>query len=152
MSMAGSPTLSLSAVPGSFPFQTKYITLPLDVTVQFGAETDTGSTAQRRVASPTNGWFSPQKLSGDSSVLPLPLSSVHSEVWWDGINVYIRDLDTPFGTYLNGDKVTGARTIRSGDIIVRLHSIVPGLYGLSLPAPRVSALKLLATAIHQDTF
>ncbi|KAG6899251.1 hypothetical protein C0993_011953 [Termitomyces sp. T159_Od127] len=118
--MAGSPTLSLSAVPGSFPFQTKYITLPLDVTIKLGAETDTDPMAQRRVASPTNGWFSPQKSSGDSSVSPLPLSSFHSEVWWDGLNVYIRDLDSPFGTYLNSDRITGARTIRSGDIIVRL--------------------------------
>lgn len=89
MSMARNPTLCLSAVSGSFPFQTKYITLPLDVTIKLGAETDSDSMAQRRVGSPTNGWFSPEKLSGDSSVLPLPLSYIHSEVWWDGLNVSI---------------------------------------------------------------
>ncbi|KNZ73625.1 hypothetical protein J132_10571 [Termitomyces sp. J132] len=72
---------------------------------------------QRRVASPTNGWFTSQKLGGETPVLPLPLSSVHSEVWWDGLNIYIRDLDTPFGTYLNNIRLTGTKTIQSGDII-----------------------------------
>ncbi|KAG6910745.1 hypothetical protein DXG01_008277 [Tephrocybe rancida] len=116
MTYVGSPTFSLAAVSGSFPFQTKYIALPLDVTVTLGAEVDSDS-GRKRVSSPMNGWFAPQKLGGGSPISPLPLSSSHSEVWWDGVEVYIRDLDTPFGTYVNNVKVTGTRVIRAGDVI-----------------------------------
>ncbi|KAG6844864.1 hypothetical protein H0H87_002987 [Tephrocybe sp. NHM501043] len=117
MSFVKNPTLSLSSVPGSFPFQTKYIPLPLNVTVTLGSEVDDNS-GQKRITSATNGWFAPQTLGGGSPISPLPLSSLHSQVWWDGLEVYIRDLDSPFGTYVNNIKVTGTRIIRAGDIIV----------------------------------
>ncbi|KAG6836796.1 hypothetical protein H0H93_003042 [Arthromyces matolae] len=123
MSIANIPTLSLSAISGSFPFQTKYITLPLGAVIILGAEVDADSN-QRRVASPSNGWFAPQKLGGGSSISPLPLSSSHTQVWWDGSGVYIRDLDTPFGTYINNSRITGTRVVRSGDIIT-LGSQIP---------------------------
>ncbi|KAF8067979.1 hypothetical protein FPV67DRAFT_1652877 [Lyophyllum atratum] len=120
MSVTGNtPMLSLSAVSGSFPFQTKYIPLSLDVRVTLGAEVDSDS-GKTRAAAPTNGWFAPQRpsrTSGAPAVSPLPLSSSHCAVWWDGQQVHIRDLDSPFGTYVNDLKIEKTTALKSGDII-----------------------------------
>ncbi|KAG6827445.1 hypothetical protein H0H92_011742 [Tricholoma furcatifolium] len=124
MSFTSAPTLSLTAVPGSFPFHTKFIALPYGSTVYLGSEVDADGPRTKRVAAQTNGWFAPQQIGGGSPVSPLPLSSMHSEVWWDGVEVYIRDLDSPFGTYVNNVKVTGTRVIRPGDVIT-LGSKIP---------------------------
>ncbi|KAG6852926.1 hypothetical protein C0991_008133 [Blastosporella zonata] len=138
MSIAKNPTLSLSAISDSFPFQTKYISLPQNVTIPLGAEVDSDS-GRTRVASATNGWFAPQKLGGGSAISPLPLSSSHANVWWDGLEVYLRDIDSPFGTYVNNVKVTGTRVIRAGDIIVRVPLVIP--LDLTSGPSRVSAPK-----------
>ncbi|KAF5383240.1 hypothetical protein D9615_004865 [Tricholomella constricta] len=118
MSVMGSPMLSLTAAVGSFPFQTKYIPMSRDVRIKLGAEVDADS-GQTRSATQTNGWFAPQRsrVAEGSPVSPLPLSSSHSEFWWDGQQVYIRDLDSPFGTYVNDVKIKKAVVLSSGDII-----------------------------------
>ncbi|GLB39012.1 putative FHA domain containing protein [Lyophyllum shimeji] len=117
--------LSLSAVAGSFPFPTKYIPLSLNVKITLGAAVDADS-GQTRDASPTNGWFAPQRpprSSGGSPVSPLPLSPSHSVVWWDGQQVYIRDLDSPFGTYVNDVKIKTTKALKTNDMI-RLGSSI----------------------------
>ncbi|KAG5653303.1 hypothetical protein H0H81_001263 [Sphagnurus paluster] len=120
MSVTGStPMLNLSPVSGSFPFVSKYIPMSRDVPVTLGAQVDAES-GQSRAATETNGWFAPQRASrsnGGSAVSPLPLSSKHSEVWWDGIQIYIRDLDSPFGTYLNELRINGTKVLKTGDIV-----------------------------------
>lgn len=117
--MGNTPMLSLSAVSESFPFATKYIPLTLDVKITLGAVVDADS-GQTRVASATNGWFAPQRpprTSGGLAVSPLPLSASHSVVWWDGQQVWIRDLDSPFGTYVNDVKIKTTKVLKTNDII-----------------------------------
>lgn len=84
LSNTGTPTLSLSPVSGSFPFQLKYIPFLIhDSKIILGWEPpDTGSGT--RPTSPSNSWFAP---SSPSFISPLPVSSSHCEVWWDGRQV-----------------------------------------------------------------
>lgn len=45
--------------------------------------------------------------------------------------VYIRDLDSPFGTFVNGVKITTDTLLRQGDVLVCLDRAVlqlPGTY------------------------
>jgi pSer/pThr/pTyr-binding forkhead associated (FHA) protein len=48
--------------------------------------------------------------------------------------VYIRDLDSPFGTFVNGVKITTDTLLQQGDVFVCLNRAVlqfPGTYLLS---------------------
>ena len=69
------PTISLSAVEGSYPFQTKYISLSNKIT--FGSLDGGSAKGSVRRASISNGWFSSKDVNGG----PLTLSAAHAEVW-----------------------------------------------------------------------
>lgn len=90
------PSLNLSAVSGSFPFQSKSIPLSQNQKITLGSEVMETDTGERRTAAMTNGWFAakhPIRITGigggsaPPAVSPLPLSSRHSEIWWDGQQV-----------------------------------------------------------------
>lgn len=82
--LSNTPTLSLSQLSGSFPFQPKYIPfLTCDVKIILGSEPPATGSGTSPAALASNGWFVPNS----SSVLPIPVSTSHSEVWWDGRQV-----------------------------------------------------------------
>ncbi|KAF8997760.1 hypothetical protein BDQ17DRAFT_1362968 [Cyathus striatus] len=120
--LSGLPIVSFAPVTGSFRFDTKRISLARGVRVILGSENvDTG-----HVASPQNGWFAARPTADDSigNVSPLPLSSSHVELRVNNGQVVIRDLDSPFGTFVNNVKITAETTLNDGDI-VRLGSPIP---------------------------
>ncbi|KAF8189303.1 hypothetical protein BJ912DRAFT_377316 [Pholiota molesta] len=121
------PTLTLFSVSGSFPFQTKHLPLSPGSKITLGSTEGTAGTRQSiHVAATNNGWF-PPKQTGDSTippVSPLPLSSSHAEVWLDGGNVYVRDLDSAFGTFVNGLRIAKSNPLKTGDTIT-LGSRIP---------------------------
>ncbi|KAF9482732.1 hypothetical protein BDN70DRAFT_403502 [Pholiota conissans] len=122
------PTLTLFSVSGSFPFQTKHLPLSTGTKVTLGStEGPSGGARQpARVAANNNGWF-PPKHTGNSTVppvSPLPLSSSHAEVWMDSGIVYIRDLESAFGTFVNGLRITQNTPLKTGDTIT-LGSRIP---------------------------
>ncbi|EPQ53451.1 hypothetical protein GLOTRDRAFT_28396, partial [Gloeophyllum trabeum ATCC 11539] len=77
-----------------------------------------------RVASPSNGWFPPLDDSGretggglgDSE--DLPLSPAHAELWAENGHVYIRDLGSKHGTYVNDVRITGPSPLKTDDILI----------------------------------
>ncbi|KAF9029108.1 hypothetical protein BDZ89DRAFT_1065633 [Hymenopellis radicata] len=105
------PIISLSPASGSYPFQTKYI--PLSSTKHVLGSVEGGGKTPRK-ASTGNGWFASKT---DSAATPLTLSAVHAEVWMESGQVYLRDLDSAFGTYVNGAKVRSAVTLKTGDTL-----------------------------------
>ncbi|KAF8954894.1 hypothetical protein BDZ97DRAFT_1862375 [Flammula alnicola] len=115
------PTLTLSPASGTFPFQTKSLSLPSGTKIILGSTeaSSAGSQQPARVPSATNGWFPPKQTEDASipSVSPLPLSSSHAEVWCDGGKVYIRDLESAFGTFVNGLRITKDTILKAGDTI-----------------------------------
>ncbi|KDQ25302.1 hypothetical protein PLEOSDRAFT_1090002 [Pleurotus ostreatus PC15] len=115
--LSSSPMLNLAAATGSFPFPTKFIALPPDAKVTLGLEQPAATSSRK--AENMNGWF-PHKqpsASGSNPIAPLPLSTAHAEVWSQGGKIFIRDLDSPFGTYVNDIKITGPTQLKRGDII-----------------------------------
>ncbi|KIM42424.1 hypothetical protein M413DRAFT_444842 [Hebeloma cylindrosporum] len=93
-----SPTVTLSPASGTFPFP---------------------STCGWRVPCSSNGWFPPKDTEDNAipSVSPLPLSSSHAEIWQDGGKIYIRDLESAFGTFVNGLRISKGTVLKTGDTI-----------------------------------
>jgi len=114
------PSVTFSPASGTFPFQVKTISLPSGIKIILGStETISGSRQPARVPSSSNGWF-PQKETEDTtipSVSPLPLSSSHAEIWCDNGKVYIRDLESAFGTFVNGLRISKSISLKTGDTI-----------------------------------
>ena len=46
------------------------------------------------------------------------LSSMHCMIYMNNKNIYIKDLDSTNGTYLNGKKLKGSQILSKGDIIL----------------------------------
>ncbi|CAA7268318.1 unnamed protein product [Cyclocybe aegerita] len=121
-----STTLKLSPAAGTFPFAAKAITLAAGTRVTLGSTEMTGAGGPPRTATSANGWFAPKRTEDITlpDVSPLPLSPSHAEVWTDGGKVYIRDLDTAFGTFVNGTRILIATALNTGDTI-SLGSRIP---------------------------
>ncbi|KDQ60396.1 hypothetical protein JAAARDRAFT_32794 [Jaapia argillacea MUCL 33604] len=121
----GTPMLTLIASSEGSSFSPRYIPLPPSIRVTLGRELLVGDAqSPARIGSPTNGWLSPirdQKPSAANVQIkdsdPLPLCPRHAEVWAENHKVYIRDLASKHGTYVNDSKITGATALKSGDII-----------------------------------
>lgn len=79
------PMLALQAKSGSFPFTSKYIPLPSNITTVLGSaaqDTNDGVTCGNRRATSTNGWFAPRRFQdSDNPVSPISLSPNHAEIW-----------------------------------------------------------------------
>ncbi|KAG7448939.1 uncharacterized protein BT62DRAFT_653610 [Guyanagaster necrorhizus] len=110
--MSSSPVLNLTSVSGGFPFQTKQISMAGKVKVLLGAVEGSATT---RKAGSTNGYFAPKSQTSDS---PLTLSVNHAEVWLENGRIYIRDLDSPFGTFVNDVRIESNFALKTGDILV----------------------------------
>ncbi|PFH49368.1 hypothetical protein AMATHDRAFT_63324 [Amanita thiersii Skay4041] len=112
--------LGLMPLAESFQFEAKRIPLPLDSRVLLGSQdTDTPRDPPKH-PSTSNGYI-PSKRSatkGGEPITPLCLSPSHAEAWLRGNQVIFRDLESPFGTFVN-DKKLGVEEIslKTGDII-----------------------------------
>ncbi|KAH9477673.1 Vacuolar protein sorting-associated protein 64 [Psilocybe cubensis] len=109
-------TIGLSPAPGTFPFTAKNIPISSTKVILGSIEvTEPGKAA--RIPSTNNGWFPPKSTDSVTGVSPLPLSSSHAYIWCDGGKVYIRDLDSAFGTFVNGMRISNDTVLKSGDTI-----------------------------------
>ncbi|TFK23515.1 hypothetical protein FA15DRAFT_757195 [Coprinopsis marcescibilis] len=112
--------ISVTLVPqsGSFCYAAKRLELTSTPLI-LGAESSDRS--QHPPASQTNGWFkgiiSEDPIKPD--ILPLSLSERHAQIWFSSTDsrVYIQDLSSAFGTFLNGSRITQPTALKSGDII-----------------------------------
>ncbi|KAF9577304.1 hypothetical protein BGW38_007584, partial [Lunasporangiospora selenospora] len=87
-----SPILVLEPVNNTFML--KSLELPDQTKVKIGRQTGVAT-----APNPTNGYF-------DSRVL----SRIHAEVWSEGNKVYLRDLKSSNGTFLNGRRLCPENT------------------------------------------
>ncbi|KAF5380768.1 hypothetical protein D9757_007110 [Collybiopsis confluens] len=121
MDLIPPPMLALQSKPASFPFASKYIPLPSNARTVLGSQVDdnTGVMFGNRNLASTNGWFATRRPANSQPlwVSPITLSLNHAEIWCDNGQIYIRDLDSAFGTFVNGVKITGATVLNSGDTL-----------------------------------
>ncbi|KAJ4466821.1 hypothetical protein C8J55DRAFT_526434 [Lentinula edodes] len=116
------PMLALQAKPGSFPFASKYVPLPHNFQAILGSQvqdTNTGPTSSNRSATSTNGWFAPlSPVDGQGApVSPISLSPNHAQIWSTNGQIFIRDLESAFGTYVNGTRISGDVALADNDTL-----------------------------------
>ncbi|KAJ3761178.1 hypothetical protein EV361DRAFT_788271 [Lentinula raphanica] len=113
--------LALKAKPESFPFASKYIPLPANFQTILGSQlkdTNAGPTSANRSATSTNGWFAPLiPLDGRPPVSSLSLSPEHAQIWCSNGIIYIQDLGSAFGTYVNGSRISGDVALKDDDTL-----------------------------------
>ena len=123
------PTPFPPAHPSSYPalylfplndsFVPKHISLANGQRVKIGRQTNAKTVPGER-----NGYF-------DSKVL----SRQHAEVWEDGGKIYIKDVKSSNGTFINGERLSqeGVESdpfeLKTDDIVVRHISIIPYFRG-----------------------
>lgn len=135
------PMLALQAKAGSFPFASKYIPLPANVKAVLGSvvqDTNDGATSGNRSATSTNGWFAPRRFQDSPNpISPISLSPNHAEIWsrngqvsrsssilgwlltvYFSMKIFIKDLNSPFGTYVNGMRINGTVALKNDDTLV----------------------------------
>ncbi|PBL02194.1 hypothetical protein ARMGADRAFT_1071686 [Armillaria gallica] len=88
------------------------------VRVLLGAVEGSSTTRQ---GSSTNGYFAPRSQTSES---PLTLSVNHAEVWLENGRIYIRDLESPFGTFINDVKINTDFALKTGDILALGKTLV----------------------------
>lgn len=49
---------------------------------------------------------------------------MHARIWSDGSKVFLRDIETAFGTYVNDVRITQDVELKSGDVVT-LGSKIP---------------------------
>ncbi len=64
----------------------------------------------------------PGKTIGQGSVNDIVIdkdgvNGFHADIQVDGDSVSITDINTPSGTFVNGDKISGPTNLRAGDVI-----------------------------------
>ncbi|KAK1225974.1 hypothetical protein PQX77_011042 [Marasmius sp. AFHP31] len=127
MSIISPAFLSLQPTSSSFPFQAKFIPIQGNMRITIGAQAQDAPGRPARRAAPTNGIFSPIPSTTDGApVLPITLDSRHVEAWIGANNIlYIRDLGTGYGTFVNGVKLEAHHdyALQRGDILVRTFRI-----------------------------
>jgi pSer/pThr/pTyr-binding forkhead associated (FHA) protein len=84
----------------------------------------------------------------DDNTFPIPEASVsshHCEIFLQGEQVVVKDLNSTNGTFINGDKVTGEATLKPGQILrlgqVELRLEVAGATPAPAPAAPAPAKK-----------
>ncbi|KAG2179183.1 hypothetical protein INT43_002033 [Umbelopsis isabellina] len=88
--MSGTPKATINLLPQHGSFQPKILDLLDDVHVKIGRQTSAKS-----APGPNNGYF-------DSKVL----SRTHAEVWYEQGKVYIKDVKSSNGTFINGVRLS----------------------------------------------
>ncbi len=132
--------INLQCLPESFQFEPKWIPLPSTSRVLLGSVNRETVVDPERIATTSNGFFPPimPTNKGAEPITPLALSANHAEIWVKDhqvglfpsspahrckiysptLQVMLRDLDSPFGTFVNGTKVAGETVLKTGDVIV----------------------------------
>ncbi|TFL00763.1 hypothetical protein BDV98DRAFT_568669 [Pterulicium gracile] len=131
--LTSSLILQLSATPDSYPFSSRFIPIQKNMSpVVLGTGGTSSSSGRQTPASPTrscsphisappdarNGWFTPAERDQSG---PIPVGAQHAEILVKDGEVCIRDLESGFGTYVNGARLqsNGQPTpLRKGDVIV----------------------------------
>ncbi|KAK7438866.1 hypothetical protein VKT23_017792 [Stygiomarasmius scandens] len=121
MSIPAPPMINLKATTGSFPFQEKYIFPPgpgfPPLILGLQVHPIHGQLASRR-ALPTNGYFGQIVSASGSLVSPIPLGANHAQVWTSNGQIFIVDTDSPFGTYINEERLDKTpRALKTGDVL-----------------------------------
>lgn len=88
--MSGTPKATINLLPQHGSFQPKILDLLDGVHVKIGRQTSAKS-----APGPNNGYF-------DSKVL----SRTHAEVWYERGKVYIKDVKSSNGTFINGVRLS----------------------------------------------
>lgn len=103
-------SVKLAPAQGSFPFEPKALTFTSE-----GPSVMLGVPPPKTRVSPSshNGLFAPLH----NTILPLTLAVTHAELYLEGNKVVIRDLDSPFGTFVNGQQIREAAPLKVGDVI-----------------------------------
>jgi len=111
--------INLQCLPESFQFEPKWIPLPSTSRVLLGSVNRETVVDPERTATTSNGFFPPITPinKGVEPITPLALSANHAEIWVKDHQVMLRDLDSPFGTFVNGTQVTGEAVLKTGDVI-----------------------------------
>ncbi|KIY67798.1 hypothetical protein CYLTODRAFT_422247 [Cylindrobasidium torrendii FP15055 ss-10] len=103
------PVITLTPVDGSYPFAKRYISLLRRVTL------GEGFACPDRKANVNNGWFDSRHVGEGCN--SLALSDKHAELWLENGMVYVRDLGSETGTYVNGVKIGEPVPLQTGDIV-----------------------------------
>ncbi|KIL64078.1 hypothetical protein M378DRAFT_163556 [Amanita muscaria Koide BX008] len=103
----------------SFPFDPKRVLLPPGSHILLGSAKCDSIIDEERSALPSNGFFSAKfsPIKGGEPIIPLALSADHAEIWVKNNQLMLRDLETPFGTFVNGTRIIGEHILKSGDVI-----------------------------------
>ncbi|KAL1741090.1 hypothetical protein HDZ31DRAFT_46169 [Schizophyllum fasciatum] len=107
-----SRTLSIKLAPtqGGFPFETKVLSLSADAPrIILGSPPPKGHVQP----SSRNGLFAPLP----NTSLPLTLAVMHAELYLENGKILLRDLDSPFGTFVNTQPVRQPTPLKAGDVI-----------------------------------
>ena len=73
------------------------------------------------------------------------VSRQHARITWGGAGYLLEDLGTVNGTYVNGDRISGPRALRSGDILQLGTQVELGFQvGAPAPLPEASAIPEVA--------
>ncbi|KAJ7171177.1 hypothetical protein C8R46DRAFT_948258, partial [Mycena filopes] len=103
---SGLPVLRLKPLEDSARFLAKQITLCP------GERIEIARSSRTKRSTENNGYF-------DSSII----SQRHAEIWAEGDRIFIRDIGSSSGTFLNGNRLSvedhesSPREMRSGDIV-----------------------------------
>ena len=132
-------TLTPDISKDTFPFETKHLQVCPGEPVLLGSAEQTGAQGEpSRKSDENNGWFGP--LPTQEDVFPLSLCGSHAKLYAKGgkvrslfwmvaeammangstarWQVFIKDMDTAFGTFVNDKKLTAEMELLDGDIIV----------------------------------
>jgi hypothetical protein len=60
----------------------------------------------------------------DISINDCHISRRHAEIWWDGENFIVQDLDSYNGTFINGSKITSVRLTDGDRLDIGEHSSI----------------------------
>ncbi|KAA1473119.1 hypothetical protein DENSPDRAFT_839547 [Dentipellis sp. KUC8613] len=107
MGMVSVTTVNFVATKESAPFENKYMLLRNNA-VLLGRQQATNS------AAPVNGIFSlgSQKASDD-----VPVNVAHAEMYMDNGQVFIKDLGSRYGTWVDGVRIQRPTLLRDGSIV-----------------------------------
>ncbi|KAF5344420.1 hypothetical protein D9758_015477 [Tetrapyrgos nigripes] len=121
MSIPTPPMIHLKATSGSFPFQEKYIFPPgpgfPPIILGVQIHPIHGQLSTRR-ALPTNGYFGPIRAGTGNMVSSVALGANHAQIWTANGQIFILDTESPFGTYINDERLDGRpRALKTGDVV-----------------------------------
>ncbi|EIM87680.1 uncharacterized protein STEHIDRAFT_121291 [Stereum hirsutum FP-91666 SS1] len=101
-------TVVLAPTSESCPFTKKYLTMAGSVTL--------GRQSSTQASTASNGLFAIAGQSG-SETDDLPVSPLHAELFIQNGALLIKDCGSTYGTWVDGEVISGPTVIRSGSVI-----------------------------------